>query len=156
MIFRSVLMALALFGVSVFFVAPSFGDTAPVYTKRNSDLALGGYDAVAYFTLGEPAEGSAAFSSEYQGARFQFANQEHLDLFEADPAKYAPQYGGYCAWAAAKGKTAAGKPQHWAIVDGRLYLNYSRRVQRKWDADRSGFIAQADAVWPSVVGAAGS
>lgn len=151
MIFRSIFLALALLGAS-----SAFGDTAPIYTTRNSDLALGGYDAVAYFTIGEPTEGSEAYMSAYQGAVFLFASEENLDLFRADPEKYAPQYGGYCAWAAARGKTAAGKPQHWAIVDGRLYLNYSRRVQRKWDADRAGFIAKADAAWPTILGSAGS
>jgi YHS domain-containing protein len=156
MIFRSIFLTLALLGASAALVMPAFGDTAPIYTTRNSDLALGGYDAVAYFTIGEPTEGSAAYTSSYQGAVFQFASQENLDLFQADPAKYAPQYGGYCAWAAARGKTAAGKPQHWAIVDGRLYLNYSRGIQRKWDADRAGFITKADAAWPTVVGSAGS
>ena len=154
MTLRAILLVLLLMGGAAAIILPAFGDsnTAPIYTKRNSDLALGGYDAVAYFTVGAPTKGDAAFSTDYQGAVFQFASQENLDLFRADPEKYAPQYGGYCAWAAAKGQTAAGKPEHWAIVDGRLYLNYSRRVQRKWDADRDGFIEAADAAWPEVVG----
>jgi len=149
---RSIFVAVALVTAPTALIAPAFADVAPVYTQKNSDLALSGYDPVAYFTLGEPTEGSEAFSTEYQGAKFLFASQENLDLFLANSDQYAPQYGGYCAWAAAKGKTAAGKPEHWAIVDGRLYLNYSRRIQRKWDADQAGFIAAADEKWPDIVG----
>ncbi len=151
---RSIFVAVALVTAPTALIAPAFADVAPVYTKKNSDLALSGYDPVAYFTLGEPTEGSETFSTEYQGANFLFASQENLDLFLASPDQYAPQYGGYCAWAAAQGKTAAGNPQHWAIVDGRLYLNYNRRIQRRWDADQADFIAAADEKWPEVIGVA--
>ena len=153
---RSAFVAIALVTAPAAFIAPAFADVAPVYTKKNSDLALNGYDAVAYFTVGEPTEGSADFSTEYQGALFQFSSRENLDLFLAAPDQYAPQYGGYCAWAAANGKSAAGNPKHWAIVDGRLFLNYNGRIQRRWNADQANFIARADAAWPEVVGASAS
>lgn len=122
-----------------------------VYTGRFSNTALQGYDTVAYFTLGEPTKGSSDFTTTYQGAEFQFASQENLTLFLADPDKYAPQYGGYCAWAVAQGDTAKGDARRWAIVDGKLYLNYNKGIQKKWDKDRAGFITSADSHWPTVL-----
>ena len=129
----------------------AYADKDEIYTGRFSNVALQGYDTVAYFTLGEPTKGSSEFTTSYQGAEFQFASQENLTLFLADPAKYAPQYGGYCAWAVAQDKTAKGDARRWAIVDGKLYLNYNKGIQKKWDADRSGFITSADANWPTVL-----
>ena len=123
----------------------------PVYTSFFSSKALSGYDPVAYFTDAKPVEGSSNFTYDYQGATWLFASAEHRDLFIADPAKYAPQYGGYCAWAVAQGKSASGDPQFWMIVDGKLYLNYDAGVQKKWEADISGFIKSADVNWPKVL-----
>lgn len=122
----------------------------PIYTGLLSNVAVGGHDVVAYFTAGEPVEGSREHSLEWRGAEWRFASAEHKETFQADPERYAPAYGGYCAWAVAQGKTAAGRPQHWAIHDGRLYLNYSRRIQERWDADREGHIRAAREHWPSV------
>ena len=116
-----------------------------------SSMAVDGYDPVAYFTDGRPVEGSDAFETEYKGATWRFASAEHRDAFIADPAKYAPQYGGYCAWAVSQGYTAKGDPQHWRIVDGRLYLNYNADVQKKWAADIPGHISAADGNWPKVL-----
>lgn len=129
----------------------AYAEKDPIYTGRFSNLALQGYDTVAYFTDGEPTKGSADFSTTYEGAEFHFSSQENLTLFLADPAKYAPQYGGYCAWAVAQDKTAKGDARRWAIVDGKLYLNYNKGIQKKWDADRAGFITSADANWPTVL-----
>ncbi|MEM1148516.1 MAG: YHS domain-containing (seleno)protein [Pseudomonadota bacterium] len=129
----------------------AYAEKDPIYTGRFSNLALQGYDTVAYFTAGEPTKGSADFSTTYEGAEFHFSSQENLTLFLADPAKYAPQYGGYCAWAVAQDKTAKGDARRWAIVDGKLYLNYNKGIQKKWDADRAGFITSADANWPTVL-----
>lgn len=125
---------------------------AAVYTGTFSNLAIQGHDPVAYFTDGEPTKGQKAFATLYNGAEFRFASKANLDTFLADPDKYAPQYGGYCAWAIADGKFAKGDANHWAIVDGKLYLNYNKSVQNKWNADRSGFIEKADAIWPDVLG----
>ncbi len=85
--------------------------------------AISGYDPVAYHTVGAPTKGSVEFTSEYQGAVWQFASAENRDLFAADPAKYAPAYGGWCSAGASKGKKVATNPDLWAIVDGQLYLN---------------------------------
>ena len=109
-----------------------------------SGVAIRGYDTVAYFTEGEPVEGSEDFTTEWEGATWRFASQEHLDLFEADPEKYAPQYGGYCAYGVAKDSLVKIEPDLWTIVDGKLYLNYDDGVQEKWERDIEGFIASAD------------
>jgi YHS domain-containing protein len=123
----------------------------PVYTGFLSSLAVGGYDPVAYFTEGKPVEGSSDFETSYNGATWRFASAEHKAAFEADPMRYAPKYGGYCAWAAAQGYTAKGDPQYWRIVDGALYLNYDSGVQKKWEADIPGFIEKADGNWPKIL-----
>lgn len=115
-------------------------------------LGAGGYDVVAYFTTGSPTKGSAQFAFDYKGATWRFASAANLDAFRKEPAAYAPQYGGYCAWAVAQGYTAPGNPQNWSIVDGRLYLNYNDKVQRDWLQDPAGFIAKANANWPGVLG----
>lgn len=129
----------------------AFADKDPIYTAKRSNLALQGYDTVAYFTAGEPTKGSAEFSTTHNGAEFRFANEENLNLFLGNPEKYAPQYGGYCAWAVAQGKTAKGDARRWAIVDDKLYLNYNKGIQKKWDKNRSGFITSANEQWPTVL-----
>ena len=110
-----------------------------------SGVAIRGYDTVAYFTEGEPREGSEAFTSEWMGATWRFASQEHLDLFAADPERYAPQYGGYCAYGVVQDGLVKIEPENWTIVDGKLYLNYNDDIQEKWERDIPGFIAAADA-----------
>ncbi|MHA1151869.1 MAG: YHS domain-containing (seleno)protein [Alphaproteobacteria bacterium] len=102
----------------------------PVYTGIFSNLAVSGYDPVAYFVEGRPVEGRKAFEFEWNGATWRFADADNLAAFKADPEKFAPQYGGYCAWAVSQGGTASTEPELWRIVDGKLYLNYSKSVQR--------------------------
>ncbi|MEL7173254.1 MAG: YHS domain-containing (seleno)protein, partial [Pseudomonadota bacterium] len=85
------------------------------------------------------------------GATWRFSSAENRDLFVENPEKYAPQYGGYCAWAVAQGYTAATDPEAWAIVDDKLYLNYNKSVQAKWEKDVPGHIASADGNWPTVL-----
>ena len=149
---RTFLAAAALTLVPVVAATPAaFADKAAVYTSRFSNVAVEGHDPVAYFTDGEPVKGSKTFTTTYEGAVFRFASAENLAIFKADPAAYAPQYGGYCAWAMAEGKFAKGDADYWAIVDGKLYLNYNKKVQRDWNVDRPGFIVSADAVWPMVL-----
>ncbi|MCR9072251.1 MAG: YHS domain-containing protein [Alphaproteobacteria bacterium] len=123
----------------------------PVYTGFLSNTAVDGYDPVAFFTEGKPVEGSSAFETRYEGATWRFASAANRDAFIADPAKYAPQYGGYCAWAVSQGYTAKGDPQHWRVVDGRLYLNYNADVQQRWEKDIPGFIQAANGNWPKVL-----
>jgi YHS domain-containing protein len=123
----------------------------PVYTGTFSNLAVSGYDPVAYFTDGRPVEGDARYAYDWQGATWRFANAENLERFKAEPARYAPQYGGYCAWAVSQGYTASADPQAWRVVDGKLYLNYSLDVQQQWQGDIPGNIAKGDANWPKVL-----
>ena len=124
--------------------------TAPVYAEDG--IAIDGTDPVAYFTEGRPVAGSSAHEVRWQGATWRFASAGNREVFEADPAAYAPQYGGWCAWAVAEGYTASTVPDAWKIVDGRLYLNFSRGVQRRWERDIPGNIARGDANWPGVLG----
>ncbi|MEM8635495.1 MAG: YHS domain-containing (seleno)protein [Pseudomonadota bacterium] len=138
--------------LAVAFAAPvAMADKPETYTGRFSNLALQGYDTVAYFTDGEPLEGSRDYSTEYRGATWRFASQENLDLFLSDPEAYAPQFGGYCAWAVAQGSTAKGDARHWHITDGKLYLNFNRTINERWLGDRDNFISQGEANWPTVL-----
>lgn len=113
-------------------------------------VALRGYDPVAYFTDARPAKGSAEHAARYQGSTFHFASKSNRDAFAADPAKYAPQYGGFCAFGTSGGYKAAIDPAAFTIVDGKLYLNYNRDVQKKWSGDIAGYVRRADANWPAV------
>jgi YHS domain-containing protein len=112
--------------------------------------AIRGTDPVAYFTEGRPVPGDPAFAHDWMGATWIFASAANRDAFAADPEAYAPQYGGYCAWAVAEGYKAPIDPSAWSIVDDRLYLNYDRRIQSRWERDIPGFIARADANWPGL------
>ena len=122
----------------------------PIYTSWG--VAIKGTDPVAYFTQGRAIKGSKEFAADYQGATFYFATSAHRDLFISQPEAYAPQYGGYCAWAVSNGYTASITPEAFRIVDGKLYLNYSLRIQQQWDADRDNRIILADRNWPAVLG----
>lgn len=122
----------------------------PVYTGIFSSLAVSGYDPVAYFTEGKPVEGSSKFEYEWKGATWRFANAKNLETFKADPEAYAPQYGGYCAYAVSFGSTAPTDPDAWTIVKGKLYLNLSPSIKRRWALDISGNIAKADRKWPGI------
>ncbi len=121
----------------------------PVFA--DDDLAIRGYDPVAYFTEGRAVEGDPAFALEHNGATWQFANAAHRDMFAADPEAYAPQYGGYCSWAVSRNYIATTDPHAWEIVDGKLYLNYSRAVHTLWKVGKRGNIAKADVNWPKLL-----
>ncbi len=114
-------------------------------------VAIRGYDPVAYFDVGRPERGRSKHSHEWMGATWRFASAERRDRFAADPERYAPRYGGYCAYAVSQGTTAPIDPEAWKIVDGRLYLNKSPRVQELWEQDVPGHIARADANWPRIL-----
>lgn len=114
-------------------------------------VAIKGYDPVAYFTEGKPVEGVKAHKLDWNGAEWRFANAANRAAFEAEPTKYAPQYGGYCAWAVSQGYTAGIDPAAWKIVEGKLYLNYNQDVQKKWQTDIPTRIKDADANWPKLL-----
>ena len=124
--------------------APPINAIKPGIFGGNGDTAIMGYDTVAYFTDGKPVKGQDKLVAEYMGAKWLFASQAHLDAFKADPAKYAPQYGGYCAYGVSQDNLVSIEPDKFKLLDGKLYLNYNAEVQAKWLMDPPGFIKQAD------------
>jgi YHS domain-containing protein len=112
--------------------------------------AIGGYDAVAYFADHAAVRGSAEHTASWRGATFWFATEAHRATFAAAPARYAPAYGGYCAYAAADGRLVRTDPQAWTIHGGRLFLNYSIEIRTRWLADQDRYIAEADRRWPEL------
>jgi YHS domain-containing protein len=129
------------------------GFVEPIHASQQFErngLAIDGYDPIAYFMERKPVKGSPEFRTEFQGATFQFASADHRDRFAADPEKFAPQYGGYCAYGTAKGYKAKIAPEAFTVVQGKLYLNYSEAVQTRWLSDIPGYIQKADANWPEV------
>ncbi|WP_371169189.1 YHS domain-containing (seleno)protein [Aliiroseovarius sp. 2305UL8-7] len=125
--------------------------TSAVYIEDG--VAWDGYDPVAYFTVGEPTPGSKDYAFDYNGVTVLFSNSENRDLFAADPMKYAPQYGGYCAYAMSKGYIAPTIPEAWTIYDDKLYLNFSLRARELWSEDIPGNIVKGDKNWPGILSA---
>jgi len=145
------LAKLTLLALALALAAPFTARAAePVYESWRG-LAIGGTDPVAYFTDGAPAAGRPEFSLDWKGATWRFASAENLAAFKANPEAYAPQYGGYCAWAVSQGYTASSDPTAWRIVNKKLYLNYNREVQQNWEKDAAGNIVKADKNWPTVL-----
>ncbi len=143
-------LAIALFVAILSFSTIQTASAEKLYYSTLFGTAIEGYDVVAYFTDGKPVEGSKDHSVEWKGADWYFASDEHKKMFEADPEKYAPQYGGYCAWAVSQGYTASTVPEAWKIVDDKLYLNYSKGVQSTWEEDIPGNIKLAETNWPGI------
>ena len=112
-----------------------------------SDVAIKGYDTVAYFKDGKALKGSASFTFPWHGMTWHFSSKENRDLFAGSPEKYAPQYDGWCAWAMTESRLAVTDPEVWKIVDGKLYLNCSREAYEKWSRDIPGNIKKADMNW---------
>jgi len=144
-------LLIKLFAAAVFTLAGStaFADPiAPIFSTQAG--AIRGYDPVAYFKLNKPVKGKANLSYEWQGATWHFSNQANLDAFKADPEKYAPQYGGYCAYGVAQGYTPETDPYAYKVVDGKLYLNLSKVVLKRWQEDIPGYIKDANQNWPEL------
>jgi YHS domain-containing protein len=149
---RRNMLKLSLAGAAIGMTATSvFAAKPEIYTGLVSGTGAGGYDVVAYFTQGKPVEGSTDFTADYKGASWRFASAANRDAFAADPAKYAPQYGGHCAYAAARGYIAKGVPEAWTVHDDKLYLNFSLSVRELWLKDVPGHISAGDANWPSLI-----
>lgn len=127
-----------------------------VNTGYFGSTAIKGYDAVAYFTEGKPVKGSKTFTHPWREATWRFSSAENRDRFAADPEKYAPQYGGWCAYAMAEGSKVKIDPKAWDIVENKLYLNYSLAIQKKWQAEREQRIRNADSHWMKIVSGAGN
>ena len=148
---RLFLAAAATVPAAAFLSTPAMAEKSPVYATDG--VAINGYDPVGYFTMSKPVEGDAGITSDWNGATFRFASADNKAMFDADPEKYAPKYGGYCAYAVSKGATAPTDPNAWTVHDGRLYLNFSVDVRSIWKQDIPGNVAKADANWPSVLSA---
>jgi len=132
-----------------------FWPLSPAYAGANVNtswggVAIHGYDPVAYFTEGKPVEGSKAYTHDWMGGEWRFSSQENKDLFTSNPEKYAPQYGGFCAYAVSQGSTADIDPEAWTVYNGKLYLNLSPSIQQIWSEDIPGYIAAADKNWPGL------
>ncbi|MEL6901855.1 MAG: YHS domain-containing (seleno)protein [Cyanobacteria bacterium J06606_4] len=121
---------------------------AKIFVKDG--IAISGADPVAYFTDAAFVPGSSEFSHEWKGATWQFATAENRDRFAENPEQYAPQFGGYCAWAVGQNALAAIDPNAWSIVDDKLYLNANQRIQDRWSKDIPGNIALAETNWPTL------
>lgn len=145
----TLLIGLVLSGVTAAQGPPA----APVNVDAEG-VALHGHDAVAYFTQGKAVPGTAHFEHTWNGARWRFATAANRDLFARSPEQYAPQFGGYCAWAVSRNYTADIDPNAFAVVDGKLYVNYSSFVQARWRLDRAGNIQKGHANWPGLLATA--
>lgn len=138
----------------LFFILSAFSLSAlalddAVNTGRFNNTAIDGYDTVAYFTQSKPVKGDKQYEFNWRDANWRFSSQEHLDLFKANPEKYAPQYGGWCAYAMSdEGRTVRIDEDAWHIHQGKLYLNYSKSVQKAWLEDKIANIQQADGFYP--------
>ena len=152
---RALLAALALVALATAAglsggVQAFFGSDEKAAYFAQDGVAIRGYDPVAYFEQGEPVEGSAEHSLEWQGVTWHFASADHRRAFQQNPEKYAPAYGGFCAYAVANDQLASIDPTAWKIVDGTLYLNYSTDIQKQWEQDIPGYIEQAEINWPDL------
>ena len=119
------------------------------YTEKG--IAIKGTDPVGYFKEGKPVQGNPQFSYEWANATWYFSSAENRDLFASNPEQYAPQYGGFCAWAVSQQYTASTDPNAWKIVDGKLYLNANKSIQKKWEKDIPEYIEKANQYWPSIL-----
>lgn len=144
--FAHVFTSLLVLAVVAVAVAADGRAAEPVNTDEGG-VAIRGFDPVAYFTVGRPVQGVSAFEHEWRGATWRFANEEHLDRFAAEPRRYAPRYGGYCAGAMWRGFTAPIDPNAFAIVDGKLYLAYAKEIMQEFKEEAEDSVPTADANW---------
>jgi len=146
--FKTILKATA---VTATLVLSSASFAADIDVNANgNDVAIQGYDPVAYFTEETPTKGSASYTATYKNAIYHFSSEQNRDLFRASPTKYAPQYGGFCAFGVTKGRKFNTDPTAWRVVDGKLYLNLNKDVQKVWLEDIPGYITNANETWTSI------
>ncbi len=144
-------IVLAALVVSILFACSRTAPPSPVNVTPDG-VAIKGYDPLAYFTDKRPEQGSEKFEYLWNGAKWRFASAARRDLFSHDPEKYAPRYGGYCAYAVSQGKIADIDPDAWTVFEGKLYLNLNKDVQKLWEKDMQGYIRKADENWPRMLG----
>ena len=151
---RKLLTAAALMGGAMLLTAApnlAIAGKAKIFTGKTPGVAINGYDPVGYFSQSKAVIGSSKFSSKWNGTTWHFASAANRDKFAASPAKFAPQYGGYCAYAVSYGSTAKTEPEDFSIVKGKLYLNYSTSVKAIWQGNIPGHIAKANKNWSNVL-----
>ncbi len=129
--------------------APAQADSPAINLGYFNKLAMHGYDVMSYWQGGKPLEGDPEIAAEHGGATWVFLNEENRARFLSDPERFAPRYGGYCAYAASQGQVSDVDPFAWRIYEDRLYLNYSPQVRRIWASDIDANITKADAIWPA-------
>src|SRR5579859_2387614 len=127
-------------------------ETGEKLNKTSAGLAIKGYDPVAYFEDGRPEKGNPDYQFQWKGAVWRFSSTAHRETFAKNPDRYAPQYGGFCAYGVSEGHTAPIDPEAWSIIDGKLYLNYDKQVRGDWKKDTDGRIRKADQNWPKLAG----
>ena len=148
---KTLLTLIAVLSLAGAALADQTPDHKVLVLKNKDGAAILGYDAVAYFTDNKPAKGNPKFQSEYEGAKYYFASAEHKALFDANPAKYAPAYGGFCGYAASVGKVRPANPLVWSIVVGQLIVQHTKGADELWQKDVPGNKAKADKYWPLLV-----
>ncbi len=146
---RTLLAATLAAPAATFLGRPAFAAKPSVFATDG--IAINGFDPVAYFTKGMPVKGVSDHAVNWEGASLLFASAENKAMFQADPEKFTPRYGGYCAYAVSKGATAPTDPEAWTVHEDQLYLNFSVDVRSIWQQDIPGNIARADANWPGVL-----
>ena len=148
---KLIVMFKKIFSIILLFTACNVFAADPIYTSFFSDLAIKGYDPVAYFKESKAVAGSKQFEFEWMGATWRFSSGENLNTFKANPEKYSPQYGGYCAYAVSQDSLAGIDPTQFTIVNDKLYLNYNAKIQKEWLSKRDTYIKDADKNWPAVL-----
>ena len=142
------LMMLAIVALTLVFAAPVLA--AQKVNTNGTNYAIGGYDPVSYFTDNAAVRGKEKFTHDWAGKTWSFRTQENRDAFASMPDKYAPAFGGFCAYGVAQGYTVKIDPRAFSVADGKLYLNYSKGIKKRFDSDRAGYITKANANWPSL------
>ena len=139
---------LLLVSLAVFVSTHVTAQQKQIFSKN--DIALNGYDVVAYFTESKPVKGNEEYSVNWKESKWLFSTKEHAAMFKANPDKYAPQYGGYCAYGCSRGYKAKTEPDAWSILNGKLYLNYNLQVRDVWSKNTDNYIRKADTAWLSI------
>lgn len=134
-------------GISVLAANCSKVDSFKQINTTAENIAIKGYDTVAYFADNGAVKGNPQYEFVWNGAKWLFSSKDNLEKFKSNPEQYAPQFGGYCSWAVSHGYTADGDPEAWKVVDGKLYLNYNQKVKEKWEAEQPKLIEDGKKNW---------
>lgn len=143
------LAAVAVVAAGITMAVPAWA-AGPEVNATVTGLALRGYDPVSYFTDNKPVLGDFTITAEHEGATYRFTSEAHKAMFEKDPARYLPQYGGFCAFGTAQGYKVDGDPNVWKVVDNKLYLNLAPAVAERWVQDIPGYVKSANYNWMSI------